>query len=104
MYYFVLTTVELYRKLNFQKENINNTGLDDNPIDPSPFFLKNAFSKSIFSNGPKQVWVPLLVFLLFQDFIIISAMEIGKSLLIILIINVEINRYYIQFFFLNFND
>ena len=30
MYYFVLTTVELYRKLNFQKENINNTGLDDN--------------------------------------------------------------------------
>ena len=30
MYYFVLTTVELYRKLNFQKENINNTGVDDN--------------------------------------------------------------------------
>ena len=30
MYYFVSTTVELYRKLNFQKENINNTGLDDN--------------------------------------------------------------------------
>ena len=30
MYYFVLNTVELYRKLNFQKENINNTGLDDN--------------------------------------------------------------------------
>ena len=30
MYYFVLTTVELYRKLKFQKENINNTGLDDN--------------------------------------------------------------------------
>ena len=30
MYYFVMTTVELYRKLNFQKENINNTGLDDN--------------------------------------------------------------------------
>ena len=30
MYYFVLTTVELDRKLNFQKENINNTGLDDN--------------------------------------------------------------------------
>ena len=30
MYYFVLATVELYRKLNFQKENINNTGLDDN--------------------------------------------------------------------------
>ena len=30
MYYFVLTTVELYRKVNFQKENINNTGLDDN--------------------------------------------------------------------------
>ena len=30
MYYFVLTTAELYRKLNFQKENINNTGLDDN--------------------------------------------------------------------------
>ena len=29
MYYFVLTTVELYRKVNFQKENINNTGLDD---------------------------------------------------------------------------
>ena len=30
MYDFVWTTVELYRKLNFQKENINNTGLDDN--------------------------------------------------------------------------
>ena len=30
MYYFVLTRVELCRKLNFQKENINNTGLDDN--------------------------------------------------------------------------
>ena len=30
MYYFVLTTVELYGKLNFQKENINNTELDDN--------------------------------------------------------------------------
>ena len=30
MYYFVLTTVELYRKLNFQKENINSTGLDSN--------------------------------------------------------------------------
>ena len=30
MYYLVLTTEELYRKLNFQKENINNTGLDDN--------------------------------------------------------------------------
>ena len=30
MYYFVLTTVELYRKLNFRKENVNNTGLDDN--------------------------------------------------------------------------
>ena len=32
MYYFILTTVELYRKLNYQKENINNTGLDDNVI------------------------------------------------------------------------
>ena len=30
MYYFVSTTVELYRKLNFQQENISNTGLDDN--------------------------------------------------------------------------
>ena len=30
MYYFVLTRVELYRKLNFLKENINNTGIDDN--------------------------------------------------------------------------
>ena len=29
MYDFVLTTVELYKKLNFQKENINNPGLDD---------------------------------------------------------------------------
>ena len=30
MYYFVMTRVELYRKLNFQKENINKMGLDDN--------------------------------------------------------------------------
>ena len=30
MYYYVLTTVELYRKVNFLKENINNSGLDDN--------------------------------------------------------------------------
>ena len=30
MYYYVLTTVELYRKLNFQKENINNTTISYN--------------------------------------------------------------------------